>query len=136
MEKHQFTLGAFAIVLNAKQEVLLCHRTDVDFWNLPGGGVDQHESPWDAVLREVYEETGLTVTVERLLGIYSKPQVDDLVFTFLCTPVDNYVPSTSNEADQVGYFALDQLPNNLFSNHLERIQDFFQSSQGVLLKKQ
>ena len=136
MEKHQVTLGAFAIILNTKQEVLLCHRTDVDFWNLPGGGVDQYESPWDAVLREVHEETGLTVTVERLLGIYSKPQVDDLVFTFLCTPIDDQVPSTSNEADQVDYFALEQLPKNLFSNHLERIQDFFQSSEGVLLKKQ
>jgi len=50
--------------------VLLSHLRRGDargLWTLPGGGLDFGERPADAVVREVYEETGLTVRVEELL---------------------------------------------------------------------
>lgn len=37
MKQAQFTIGAFGIILNSEGNILLCHRTDMDFWNLPGG---------------------------------------------------------------------------------------------------
>ncbi|MBW4719471.1 NUDIX hydrolase [Saccharothrix obliqua] len=40
-------------------------------WILPGGGVDHGEDPYDAVIREVHEETGYHAEVRRLLGIQS-----------------------------------------------------------------
>ncbi|MDO4717298.1 MAG: NUDIX domain-containing protein [Propionibacteriaceae bacterium] len=40
-------------------------------WMLPGGGLDPHESPSDAVLREIYEETGQDVRLRRLLALQS-----------------------------------------------------------------
>jgi 8-oxo-dGTP pyrophosphatase MutT (NUDIX family) len=67
------TIGAFALIFDDTNRVLLCHRTDRDMWNLPGGRVESHESPWAAVAREVEEEVGLRVRVKRLLGVYSVP---------------------------------------------------------------
>ncbi len=64
----RFAIGAFGILLDADGRVLLCHRRDVDLWNLPGGGLVPGEAPWDGVVREVAEETGLEVIVERLAG--------------------------------------------------------------------
>ena len=35
-----FTLGAFTIILDEHERVLLCHRRDHDLWNLPGGRLE------------------------------------------------------------------------------------------------
>ena len=52
----------------------------VSTWTLPGGRVEQGEDPFDAVIREVAEETGCAAVAERLLGVDSRviPAVDRL----------------------------------------------------------
>lgn len=52
-------------------KILLQQRADNGFWGLPGGQVELGESVEQGVVREVYEETGLQVRVERLIGVYS-----------------------------------------------------------------
>ena len=66
--------GAFAIICDEKRRVLLCHRRDIDAWNLPGGRVEEGEAPWDAAIRETREEVGLEVEVTRLTGLYWRPE--------------------------------------------------------------
>ncbi|MBA8827084.1 ADP-ribose pyrophosphatase YjhB (NUDIX family) [Saccharopolyspora lacisalsi] len=63
-----------AAVRNAAGEILLIHKTDNDLWALPGGGHDAGESITDTVVREVREETGLTVEVTGLVGTYTDPR--------------------------------------------------------------
>lgn len=53
--------------------VLLVHRRDNDLWALPGGGHDLGEDISATVVREVQEETGYDVVVDRLTGIYTNP---------------------------------------------------------------
>ncbi|GAA1075648.1 ADP-ribose pyrophosphatase YjhB (NUDIX family) [Kitasatospora gansuensis] len=45
-------------------------------WTVPGGGLDHGEDPYEAVIREVREETGYQVEPERLLGIHSQRLLD------------------------------------------------------------
>ena len=64
-------LAAYAVVLRGNEVLLtqLSGRTSAPGrWTLPGGGVDHGEDPRDTVVREVHEETGLDVSVGRLLG--------------------------------------------------------------------
>jgi len=129
------TVGAFAVIFSEGSSVLLCHRTDCDAWNLPGGRVEPSESPWAAVVREVEEEVGLLVRVERLIGVYSVPAKTDLVFNFLCVPVGGAL-RLSEEADDIRWFNRTSIPTNTLARHIERIEDAYETQEGICLKVQ
>jgi mutator protein MutT len=130
-----FTIGAFGVIFDESKKVLLCHRRDMDLWNLPGGMVECGESPWEGVVREVREEVGLDVEVIRLVGVYSKKKNDDVIFSFVCKKV-NGVEMLTDEADEVAYFSLENLPQNLSPKHVERIIDAIQEKREVVMKIQ
>lgn len=117
-----FTIGVFTIIFNPQGQVLLCHRRDMDIWNLPGGGMEPGELPTDTAVRETREETSLEVEIERLVGVYSKPNNNDLVFVFTAQVLGGRL-AINEEADQLKYFALEDLPQNTIPKHVERIQD-------------
>jgi len=124
-------MGAFAVIFDDERRVLLCHRRDIDAWNLPGGRVEDGEAPWDAVIRETREEVGLDVEISRLTGLYWKPDTAELVFSFECQVVSG-TPGLSDEADKVGRFPVDGLPTNTGRKHVERIRDALADSPPVM----
>ncbi|MEU6206862.1 NUDIX domain-containing protein [Micromonospora musae] len=69
-----FRLAAYAVCIE-DERILLARcvlPTGGSNWTLPGGKVEQAEDPFDAVIREVAEETGHDAVVERLLGVDSR----------------------------------------------------------------
>ena len=125
-------VGAAAIILNDKNEVLLQHRSDNQMWGVPGGAVEPGEEPAEAVIREVKEETGLTVVPERIVGVYGGkshlidyPNGDQAAITsitFLCRIVKGEPHINDNESLALDWFAGDSIPDNIMPHHLERIQ--------------
>lgn len=71
----KFRIAAYGVVWDSQGRILLAKASDkaVDpgWWFLPGGGVEHGEHPRDAVIREFYEETGLSVEVERARDVWS-----------------------------------------------------------------
>ncbi|MEU7163839.1 NUDIX domain-containing protein [Streptomyces morookaense] len=65
--------SASAVVLNEEGRLLVIHKTDNDLWALPGGGHDIGETIADTAVREVLEETGIQVEIERVTGVYTNP---------------------------------------------------------------
>jgi len=117
-----FTIGAFGIIFDEQGRVLLCHREDLDVWNLPGGRVDSGEMPTDAVIREVLEESGLDVEIGRLVGVYGKINKDELDFSFICYSIGGQL-SITDGAGEAKYFEVNNLPFNTNPKHVERIHD-------------
>ncbi|HVV09028.1 NUDIX domain-containing protein [Amycolatopsis sp.] len=63
-----------AFTLNERGELLMIRRTDNDLYALPGGNLELGETLSEALVREVWEETGVTIEVTELLGAYSNPR--------------------------------------------------------------
>ena len=62
-------MGSGVLLTDAAGRVLLVEPTYKDYWEVPGGGVEADESPYDAAVRELKEELGLLVTPGRLLVV-------------------------------------------------------------------
>ncbi|NLE43233.1 MAG: NUDIX domain-containing protein [Chloroflexi bacterium] len=128
------TLACDAVIFDPTGErMLLTRRTDNNRWCLPGGRVEAGESVAEACAREVLEETGLTVSVGRLIGVYSDPhritQYADgnrchfVVLSFEATVVAGQ-PSVSAETLECGYFTADEIARmDVVDPHIERIAD-------------
>lgn len=73
-------VAAYAVV-ERRGRLLLTHwrRGHMHGWTLPGGGLEAGEDPRDAVVREVFEETGLEARVGKLLGVDSRVMVRESV---------------------------------------------------------
>ena len=67
-------VAAGVIITDAAGRVLLQHRADTGDWSAPGGLLEPGESVLQTALREVAEETGLTVDTPQLFGVYSGPE--------------------------------------------------------------
>lgn len=125
--------GCSAIVYQgAGQKVLLTQRTDNGRWCLPGGRLDPGESVEECCVREVLEETGLVVEVQKMVGVYSNPHmlieyIDNSVQILgLCfeVVVTGGALRLSNETTAYGYFSLEEMENmDVMENHHERIVD-------------
>lgn len=71
---NSLVVGSSAIVVNSENRILLQRRSDSGNWALPGGVMDVGESFVQSAIREVKEETGFDVEIERIVGIYSDPE--------------------------------------------------------------
>ncbi len=78
-------------------------------WGLPGGALEYGEHPEEAVVREVWEETGLKVEIEKFLLVNSWLP-DRVGLYYLCRVTDGtFTPS--DEVSEFGYFSVEALPD-------------------------
>lgn len=124
--------AALGIVLNTKKtEVLLVKRQDVPVWVLPGGGIDLDETPEEAVIRELYEESGLKVFVCRLAAEYTPiNRLAAKTYVFICDTLSGEL-RCSAETSEVAFFPLTELPSNLFHLHAQWLEESLKSTQTL-----
>lgn len=70
-------MGSGALFFNSKSELLIVNPIYKPNWTIPGGIVDQDESPLKACKREVKEELGLDLEIKQMLCIDYIPKEDD-----------------------------------------------------------
>lgn len=129
-----FRIGVNALIFD-NERILLAHRRDIDWWNLPGGGMEVGETVEEATSREVLEETGLEVVVESLVGVYSKPQKREIVLTFRCRAVGGELTATE-ESRACAYFSPDALPLNTLPKHRQRVEDALLNRTHAIMRSQ
>ena len=130
----QFRIAVYALIFR-EHEILLALRRDTDWWNLPGGGLELGETVEEGVCREVREETGLEVEVDHLVGVYSKPQKQEIVLTFLCRTLGGTLTATE-ESRECRYFLPETMPVNTLPKHRQRVMDALLNEKHAILRTQ
>lgn len=114
---------AAGVLVRSGDEVLLQRRRDDGTWGPPGGALHPGESLEEAARRELHEETGLTAGSLELIDVYSGS--DFLVTypdgfeafvvgaTFSTTEVFGDLRPDADETLDLGYFPVDDLPENI-----------------------
>jgi len=137
-------LGCSAAILDEHGRILLTRRADNGLWCLPGGGMEPGESAAEACEREVLEETGLSVRVRRLVGIYSHS--DQLIiypdggrFQIVALHFEAEItggePGLSRETSDVGYFTRREIEVlEMFGRHKERIIDTLEKRADAFIR--
>lgn len=127
-------LSVAAIVFNPdRDKLLLVKRRDVPIWVLPGGGIDESETPADAAIREVLEETGVKAQVSRHIALYTPVStLAKTTYVYECRSVGGTL-QTSEETREVAFFPLDQLPKPFFFIHYDWLEDALKG--GPLIEK-
>ncbi len=96
-------------------------------WSMPGGYVDRGEVVEEAAAREVWEETGLRVEIEGLVGLFSERGHPVVVAAFAARELGGTL-AAGDEALDLGFFPLDALPDLAFPRDrliLERWREWY-----------
>ncbi len=127
--------GAAAVVFDdEKRNVLLVKRRDVPVWVLPGGGIDLGESPEDAAVREVQEESGLEVRIVRKVAVYTPTgRLSSETHLFECAVLSGE-PRVSDESRDVGFFPVGSYPPPVFDVHNGWLTDTYENRPEIIVK--
>lgn len=107
-----------AVIMDGAGRVLLVRRSDNGRWVMPAGSMELDESVEDALRREVWEESGLTVTAATLIAVYSHTRYS----------------AATDETTGAQFFALDELPENIPDLYRETLADVQRFDGTVILK--
>lgn len=137
--------GVAGVVLNERRQVLLVKRTDNGQWGLPSGHVEKGETVTQAICRELYEETGLIVAVEKLIGVYSDPATQIFCYpsgrithfvtlSFLCRLRGGVLKADGQEVSAADFFDKEQLPAGLMTMHPRWLEDAWADRQAAVIR--
>lgn len=131
---------ANACIINDQNKILVQRRRQENAWGLPGGSFELGESAHEALRREIKEETGLEINIEKLLGVYTKyfhtypngDKTQSIVMTFICRVTGGELQSENAETLELAYMAPENMPPLLFDDNRDAIQDYINGNFGVV----
>lgn len=121
--KHSVSVAG--IVVRDDGRVLVIKRDDNGHWEAPGGVLELDESFEAGVRREVLEETGLEVTVERLTGVYKNLTHGIVALVYRCRPAGGETHAT-DEAREIRWMTREEVQSAMVPAFGVRVLDAFE----------
>jgi mutator protein MutT len=121
-ENRPHSVSVAGIVVNDEGKVLVIRRRDNGHWEPPGGILELDETFEEGVRREVHEETGIWVNVDRLTGVYKNMKHGIVALVFRCAPEAGNL-TTTDESREVRWMTLQETRTEMTPAYAIRIAD-------------
>jgi len=121
-------------IVRKGNEIILIKRKNNPYknsWALPGGYVEYNEKTEDAVIREIFEETGILTEISYLIGVYSDPKRDPRGHTISIIYELKIIKGKlegKDDASHAKFFNINKLPENLSFDHKKIITDYLKEA--------
>ncbi|QFZ23122.1 NUDIX hydrolase [Saccharothrix syringae] len=119
------SVSVAGIVVDESGRVLVIRRRDNGHWEPPGGVLELDETPEEGVRREVLEETGTSVEVTHLTGVYKNMRRGVVALVYRCVPLTIPTQATA-EATEVRWMTLDEVRRAMSPAYAVRVTDAFE----------
>ncbi|MFF9017271.1 NUDIX hydrolase [Streptomyces sp. NPDC014870] len=116
------SVSVAGVVVREDGRILAIRRADNGTWEPPGGVLELDEQPEQGAAREVFEETGMRVEVERLTGVYKNMMRGVVALVFRCRPTGGE-ETTSSESTAVEWLTRDEVGERMSEVYAVRILD-------------
>lgn len=123
--KHSVSVSG--IVVREDGRVLVIKRDDNGHWEAPGGVLELDESFEAGVQREVLEETGLEVIIERLTGVYKNLTRGIVALVYRCRPTGGEAHATE-EAREICWMTIEEVQSAMVPAFSVRVSDAFEEA--------
>lgn len=133
MATPRHSVSVAAAIVRDDDRVLVIQRRDNAKWEPPGGVLELEESIEDGLRREVYEETGLDVAVERLSGVYKNMERGIVALVFRCRPAQG-TPETTPEAAALEWLDAEQVEKMMDPAYAVRMLDAMGSPSAPAIR--
>ena len=120
---------------SSREKVLLIKRRDIPVWVLPGGGIEPGESAEQAIVREIQEESGYTVKIQRKIAEYLPVNAFTQFTHFFECAILSSGAFSENETKEMRFFPLNDLPSYLAPPYRGWIDDAVAQHPHLLRKK-
>ncbi|KJY37710.1 NUDIX domain-containing protein [Streptomyces sp. NRRL S-495] len=121
------SVSVAGVVVREDGRVLAIRRADNGTWEPPGGVLEVAEAVEDGVRREVFEETGIKVGVERLTGVYKNVSRGIVALVFRCRP-ESGSERLSEESTAVAWLAPAEVSDRMAEVYAVRVLDALRDS--------
>ena len=132
-------VGASVIIEDNEGRILLQLRSDNHCWGYSGGSVELDENVEEAAKRELFEETGLIAHKLTLFGVFSGKdthyiypygdEVSNVDIVYICNDYSGELRCQAGEVDQLRFFEIDQIPNNISKPIEKALLEYIKSKQ-------
>src|SRR3989344_1774381 len=135
LTQDEFLIGVTGVILNNNNEILVVNHSyrDGERWSLPGGYIKGKEHPKEGLVREIEEETGFIVRVEKEVRIRTDRETARLDISLIGRHIGGLF-KPSGEVKEAGFFAFEKLPL-LSQNQLVLIKEVLGTKANVIDNK-
>ena len=112
--------GVGGLIRDSQNSLLFVRKSEDGEWGLPAGAIEPGETPKEAIVREVLEETGLKIRPLKIAGVFGGPafrhtypngdKVEYLVVLLDCEIIEHRTP-VGNEISEMKFFAENEMPS-------------------------